>query len=85
MINLYIIVSIVFLVAGILDLLNNVNSLRTTRSRETKVWNRHQIVRCKTMIALSIVWPVSVIIIARELVSNRELIFVKEDEQKERN
>jgi len=85
MINLYLSVAVVFFIISMTSLLDSVRSLKTTRSRETKVWNRGQIKRDKMMIMLSPVWPAAVVIMIKELVDSRELIFVRKDEQKKRS
>ncbi len=85
MIELYLILSTAVLIIGILNLSNDVFSMNTTRSRESKVLIREQIKRNKKIILLSSVWPVLVAIAIRDIAKSKDLVFLKPDDTQKRS
>lgn len=84
MIELYLILSTAVLVIGILNLSNDVFSMNTTRSRESKVLIREQIKRNKKIILLSSAWPVLIAIAVKDIVKGKDLVFLKSDDTQKR-
>ena len=78
--GVYILISCLFLFRGILNLEKSIFSLKSTRSRETKVLNRRQIQRNKTAILMSPIWPVFIAMSLREIFGNLDLVTSKRDE-----
>ena len=85
MIEFYILTSLVFLISGMTNLHNNTFHLGVTRSRETKGFLKVQIKRDKNIILFSSLWPGLVLFILRDIIRNRDLVFVKNDENKKKN
>ena len=85
MIEFYILISMIFLISGIINLHNSTFHLGVTRSRETKGFLKVHIKRDKNMILFSSLWPILALFILRDIIRNRDLVFVKNNESKKKN